>query len=168
MVGLAVPAFLLSPFGLYNLMRGGVKYYFRKADFHREIKRLKRRGYVALTKTPDGWLIKLLKKGKKLQQKLKVNEVKLPAKNKWDGKWRFFIFDIPEKHRYGRDSLRKKLKESGMYNMQRSVFVYPFDCRRELEFIAETFNLTKYTSYLESAYTDIDQELKKHFKKMLR
>lgn len=166
-LGMAIPALFVSPFGLYNIVRGGIKYYFRKKDFNREIKRLQKRGYIALTKTPDGFLIRLLKKGQTLQRKLKIGEIKLPTEKKWDGRWRFFIFDIPEKQRYGRDFLRRKLKELGMYNMQRSVFAYPHDCRKELEFIAESFKLTKYTSYIEAASTDIDRELYAYFKKIL-
>lgn len=63
--------------------------------------------------------------------------------------------------------MRRKLKDLGMFNMQRSVFVYPYDCRKQLEFIAETFGLDKYTSFIESTYTDIQNDLKKYFKKIM-
>ncbi|MBI4050781.1 MAG: hypothetical protein HY396_02280 [Candidatus Doudnabacteria bacterium] len=170
--GLAVPAFFLSPFGLYNLVRGSLAYYFHKSDFHREIKRLEKKKYIALTKTPDGWMIRLLKKGerykKQIEAKDKIENIRLPTNQAWDGKWRLFVFDIPEEKRYVRDLLRDKLKELGLYNAQRSVFVYPYDCRNELAFISNYFNLYKYTTYAQADYIDIDRELRHHFKKIIR
>ena len=164
LIGFAVPAFLTSPFGLYYLVRGGMKYYFRRSDFHREIKRLEKREFITLTKTEKGWLIKLLEKGKKRQREMKVDEVKLTFGRAWDKRWHLFTFDIPEKYRGARDVLRKKLKELGLYNIQRSVFVYPFDCKKELQFISEYYRLAKYTTYAEVISIDIDKELRQHFK----
>lgn len=159
-----VAIFLLSPYGLHFLVKGAIQTAFRKQDFNREIKRLKKRGYVALTKTPDGWMLKLLKKGKRKLRNAQLENIKLPRALKWDRKWRLLIFDIPEKSRIARDLLRMKLKELGMYNIQRSVFVYPYDCRGELAFISQHFGVDKYTTYAEVGYSDIDRELRRYFK----
>jgi len=163
LVGFMVPAFLTSPFGLYYLVKGGVRYYFKKSDFHREIKRLERRGFVALKKNEKGWSLKLLKKGILKQQKLNLDKIVLPKMENWDGKWRLFIFDIPEENRNLRNLLRRKIKSLGMYNVQRSVFAFPYDCRKELELITDYFDLGKYTTYAEVSYSDIDKELKSFF-----
>lgn len=159
---------LIAPFGLYNLFLPGKTYYFRQGDLHKEMRRLQKSGYIALTKTRKGLILRLLQKGVKRWRRVKLDEIVLPRQGKWDTKWRFFIFDIPEKQRAGRDLLRKKLKELGMYNMQRSVFVYPFDCRKELEFITQIFNLEKYASFIEADYTDIDRDLIKYFKSLIK
>ena len=163
MVGVLVPAILTSPFGLYFLVRGGIRYYFRRNDFHREIKRLQQSGYVALTKTPQGWMIRLLKKGEHRLQTANLRTLELPRPARWDKKWRLFIFDIPEKVRVSRDLLRGKLKELGLYNIQRSVFVYPYDCREELEMVTEHYGVTKFATYAETNFIDIDRELRNHF-----
>lgn len=163
-IGLAIPAVLISPYGLYNIVRGAVKYYFRKNDFHREVRRLQKRGYISLTKTPGGWLIRLLKKGKKRFNEIEFKNLKFETQSTWDKKWRFFIFDIPEKHQISRHLLTRKLKGLGMYNIQRSVFAYPYDCRRELEFISDHYKITEFATYIEADNTDIDRELKKFFK----
>lgn len=148
----------------FLLAVGAVTYLFRKSDFNREIKRLKKKGYVALTKTDKGWLLKILKKGRRRYEEIQMANLHLPKSKRWDGKWRLFIFDIPEEFRHQRDYLRRKLKELGLYNIQRSVFVYPYDCRSGLEFVADYYNIGKYTSYAEVNYIDIDKELRKHFK----
>jgi DNA-binding transcriptional regulator PaaX len=58
--------------------------------------------------------------------------LKLRKQEKWDGYWRIIIFDIPEELKQSRDILSKKLKEIGMYPLQKSVYVYPFECKDEL------------------------------------
>ncbi|MCL4382302.1 hypothetical protein M1545_00725 [Patescibacteria group bacterium] len=51
---------------------------------------------------------------------------------KWDGKWRMVIFDIPEISKTKRDGLRRKLKELGFAQWQKSVYITPFDVAVEL------------------------------------
>ncbi|TSA46581.1 hypothetical protein D4R52_00225 [bacterium] len=150
----------------FFLVLGAGSYLFRKSDFNREVKRLQRNGYVALTKTEKGWMIKILERGRARYKQIEMANLELLKPKKWDGKWRMFVFDIPEEIRGRRDSLRRKLKDLGLYNIQRSVFVYPFDCRKELEFVAGYYNLAKFTTYAEISYTDIQQGLKKYFKTM--
>lgn len=145
---------------------GALTYLFRKGDFNREVKRLHKKGYVALTKSEKGWIVKILKKGKRRYQEIELANLQLPKSKKWDGKWRLFIFDIPEEFRYQRDYLRRKLKELGLYNIQRSVFAYPYDCRNELEFVGNFYKIEKYTTYVETNYIDIDKELTNHFKSL--
>lgn len=129
----------------------------------REIRRLKKTGYVALTKTPEGFMIRLLKKADRRLKSIMFEDLTLPRPAKWDGKWRLFIFDIPEKSRLARDLLRRKLKDLGMYNIQRSVFAYPYDCRTELDFLGKHYGIERFTTYAEVSYSDLDKELRKFF-----
>ena len=149
---------------IYFLGAGTLHYMFRKSDFNREVKRLQKNGYVALTKTEKGWLVKILQKGKERFRQTQVMNLQLPKPGQWDGQWRLFIFDIPEDQRYARDAMRRKLKGLGIYNIQRSVLAYPYDCRKELQMVADYYRLGKYATYLETNNIDIDKELRKHFK----
>ncbi len=142
---------------------GAGHYLFRKKLFAHEARRLQKKGYVALTKTEKGWIVKILDKGRARYKQIEMANLRLPQTREWDGKWRLFIFDIPENQRGQRDYLRRKLKQLGLYNIQRSVFAYPYDCRGELNFVANYYNIAKYATYAEVNYTDIDKELKKHF-----
>ncbi len=83
---------------------------------------------------------------------------------KWDKKWRMVIFDIPEKLKSGRNALRNKIKELGFYELQKSVWVYPYKCKDEIDFVIEFFGLREYVRFgiLES----IDNEL--HLKKIFK
>jgi CRISPR-associated endonuclease Cas2 len=50
---------------------------------------------------------------------------------KWDHFWRLILFDIPEKKRM-RAKFRRLLKTIGCYRLQKSVYVYPHDCKKEI------------------------------------
>lgn len=155
LVGLGVAAFLLAV--------GTTGYFLHKKDFSRESKRLKKRGYVALTKTDKGWLVTITKKGQRRFQQIKIRKMTLPRPKRWDGKWRLFVFDVPEKFSYSRNAMRDNLKRLGFYNIQRSVLAYPHACREEVELIADYYGLEEYTTYIETSFIDIDSELRKHF-----
>jgi len=83
---------------------------------------------------------------------------------KWDKKWRLVVFDIPEKLKSGRDSLRKKIKELGFYELQKSVWIYPYECENEIDFIIEFFNLRKYVRFATIDFIDNELHLKNIFK----
>ena len=154
----------MHPAGIvYFMVHGAVVLSMKKQDYQREIKRLQKRGYIALTKSPDGSAARLLKKGKTRLQEVFLEELRLPRHPRWDGKWHLFIFDIPEESRLARNMLRRKLKDLGMYNMQRSAFVYPYDCRKELEFISNHYGINKFAAYMEISDSDIDAELRRFF-----
>ena len=148
----------------FLLKDGKGSYLFRNGDFNRETKRLAKSGYIALTKTRQCLQIKITKEGRHALEKNKIKKIKLPASKSWDGRWRLFVFDIPEKHAYSRDAIRRKLKSLGMYNFQRSVLAYPYDCREELDQIAEYYMLGEYYTYIETNYIDVNRELRNHFR----
>ncbi|OGE77775.1 MAG: hypothetical protein A2751_01835 [Candidatus Doudnabacteria bacterium RIFCSPHIGHO2_01_FULL_46_14] len=160
--GIAMVSPVAAVVGVFAVVGAG-HYLFRQKDFNHEVRRLKRKGYVALTKTENGWIVRILNKGKARYRKIQMSNLQLAKSGEWDRKWRLFIFDIPEDMRHERDYLRRKLKQLDLYNIQRSVFAYPFDCRKELSFVADYYNIEKYTTYAEVSYTDIDKELKRHF-----
>jgi DNA-binding transcriptional regulator PaaX len=100
-------------------------------------------------------------KNKILQFNLDKMEIKKPAK--WDKIWRMVIFDIPENLKAGRNALSAKLKNLGFYPLQKSVFIFPYECKNEVDFIVEIFNLRPYVRFLIVKETDIDLDLKNHF-----
>lgn len=51
----------------------------------------------------------------------------------WDKKWRMVIFDVPENNRKERDFLRSYLKSFGFKELQKSVWVFPYDIEREFQ-----------------------------------
>lgn len=111
-------------------------------------------GTVSMTLTSKG-------KKKIIQFNLDLMEVKKPFR--WDKLWRLVIFDIPEEERQGRRALAAKLKELGFYPVQKSVFIHPFECKDEIDFITEIFNLRPYVRLFTVKETDIEPDLRNRF-----
>jgi hypothetical protein len=85
-------------------------------------------------------------------------------KEKWDGKWRIFAFDIPEECRKGRNALRYRFKSAGFYEFQKSLFVYPYDCQREVAALVKLLKLEKYVRFVLADFIDNEERLKFRFK----
>jgi DNA-binding transcriptional regulator PaaX len=108
--------------------------------------------------------IVLSDKGKNRALLFDIDKIKIKKQEKWDGLWRMVIFDIPENQKMSRDALVGKLKELGFYSLQKSVFLHPYNCQDEIDFIIEIFKLRKYVRFLIVKRTDVDTHLKKIFK----
>jgi DNA-binding transcriptional regulator PaaX len=82
---------------------------------------------------------------------------------RWDKKWRLVIFDIPEKKKVARDVLRGKLKLWGFRQLQKSVWIWPYPCRQEVEALAESLEITPYVQVAEVSYLNHYEPLLQHF-----
>jgi len=116
-------------------------------ELRKEINNLYRSRVVKAKDNSDGTCtIILTERGRLKSLTYKLSEMSI-QKKEWDGKWRVVIFDIPEKIREGRDAIRQKLKNLGFVELQKSVFVYPYECKNEIDFVIEFFGLRKYVRY---------------------
>ena len=112
----------------------------------------------------DETQIVLTEKGKLHAIRFKIDDMQIAKPKKWDRKWRIVVFDIPEKRRNARDALRRKLRELDFYELQKSVFIHPFECRDEIDFIAEVFQIRPHLRYGILENITNEAELVKHFK----
>ena len=134
-----------------------------KKELQKEIKKLYQSKLIKRKENPDGSItMTLTDKGKLKTLTYRFEEMKIDRKN-WDSKWRLLIFDIPEKIRRGRNALREKIKELGFYELQKSVFVFPYDCKNEIDFIIEFFNIRKYVHFGILETIDNENHLKEIF-----
>ena len=78
-----------------------------------------------------------------------IDRMEIKKTSQWDGKWRIVFFDIPEKHRRARDALREKLKEIGFRELQQSVFIQPYSCTEEINFLIEFFEIRNWVQLAE-------------------
>ena len=111
------------------------------------INRLNRKRLIELTQKGDNLYIEITENGRKLIKNFDYDNLVLPRLKKWDKKWRLVIFDIPEKKNKERRALSVKLKDLGFYPLQESVFIYPYDCRNEIDFICGFLDIDRYVNY---------------------
>ena len=101
--------------------------------------------------------------GKKKALRFNIDKMEIKRPVKWDGKWRIIIFDVPEKLRGLRDSLRLHFREMGLIELQKSVFVCPYPCSTKIEFIIEFYNAKKYVRFILAEDVDNALHLKNKF-----
>jgi len=102
----------------------------------------KKKGYIKIERKNKQFYVKLTEKGREKANWLQINDLRIKESKKWDGKWRIVIFDIPESNRLCREVFRGKIKELGFYELQKSVWVYAFDCKDEINLLKHFFKLS--------------------------
>ena len=113
----------------------------------------------------DGSLtIVLTENGKRKALTYQIDEMKIKKAQKWDKRWRIVLFDIPEKKKKIREAIRHHLKNLDFFEYQKSVFVQPYDCKNEIEYIIEFYNIRKYVRFIMADSLDNELHLIKHFK----
>ena len=90
----------------------------------------------------------LTENGCKVFLRFNYEELKIRKPKIWDRNFRVIVFDIPEKKRVARNSLREKMKELGCVKFNDSVWVYPYPCQREIDFIANYWQIGKYVHFI--------------------
>lgn len=133
-----------SPYFGTNLIKG-FKYRkkYPKKKVYDTFYKLKRNGFIR-TKSQKGQIyIFLTEKGKKKAGWLQVDELKIKKPKKWDKKWRLVAFDISQPKFIYREALRGKLKELGFFQLQKSIWIHPFNCKDEISLIKDFFGFSE-------------------------
>lgn len=139
-------------------------YTIDRKQLYQILHRLQLSGVARTIKDADGIeKIRLTRRGAAHALYKQLRTVKIKKWKKWDKKWRMVLFDIPETKRVLRNSLRRHLRNLGFLEFQKSVFVYPYHCRDEVNFVINVLNLVDHVYYIESSINP-DDFLRKHFK----
>lgn len=150
----------------FRILRGMAKEWgaINRRALYEAIRKLYQSKMVGYIEKNGSVIMTLSENGKKkvLEYNLEKMEIKKPGR--WDRMWRMVIFDVPEDLKRGRNAFAAKLKQLGFYSMQKSVFIYPYECKNEIDFIVEIFGLRPHVRLLLVKETDIDLHLKHHFK----
>lgn len=82
---------------------------------------------------------------------------------RWDKKWRIVIFDIPEKRKEIRNTLRDALRRIGFAQLQRSTWIFPYDCEEIVTLIKTDCRVGKEVVYVIADRVENDAELRREF-----
>ena len=83
---------------------------------------------------------------------------------KWSGKWFMVFFDVPEIQRNKRDYLRYFLQKIGFYRYQQSVYIFPYECEKEIALIKKIIEGAKYMMYIIAEKIEDEDRIKEFFK----
>lgn len=159
-----------------GLTRNPNQYFYIVREIHKEwqsinrnslsraIRTLYKSKLVSTKDNRDGTLtLTLSKEGRQLALTYNIEDMGIQTPTHWDSKWRIVMFDVPETLKRTRETLRMHFKNMGFYEFQKSVFVHPYPCAKEIEYLMEFYQARKYVRFVVA--TDIDNalELKRHF-----
>ena len=139
--------------------------HFSKKQIRNSINHLRRQKLIEYVGDKNGkTIVKITKKGEIKLRAFAIDLIEIKKPNKWDGKWRLVMFDIPIRFTKGREALRYHLKELDFLQFQKSAWIYPYPCEDEVIFIADFFGIGKYVEVLTAENILREEKLRKYFK----
>ncbi len=110
--------------------------------------KLRKQRLIEIKKDGNYHKIFLTENGREIFLRFDYEELKIKEPKIWDRNFRVIVFDVPENKRAARDSLREKMKELGCIKFNDSVWVYPYPCQKEIDFIANYWRIGKYVHFI--------------------
>ena len=151
---------LTSPYG-GRVVTGALREYLHKRakkkewekildaqNVSRALYKLKKRKHIKIEVRGNKVIIKLTERGCKRKLEYEYENIKVSQPQRWDKKWRLLMFDIPHEAKLIRDSFRRKLKNIGFVAFQKSIWIYPYPCENEIDFVTEYLKIGKYLTLL--------------------
>lgn len=135
---------------------------FDREDFSRKLYRLKQNKMIRIYQDGKRKYLELTPKALKNIELSKLSHFNF-KKGKWDKKWRIVIFDIPNEKKDRRDSFRARLHNWGFYQLQESVFIFPFECRSEINFVCRNLFIEQYVKYIVVDFFQDDERIIRKF-----
>lgn len=158
-----------SPYFIINLINSFKKKrkwsQYKNKRIYNKFYDLRKEGCIKIEKKNHQIYISLTEKGKRKANWMQIDELKIKKTKKWDNKWRIVIFDISQLRTIHRNAFRGKIKESGFYQLQKSVWIHPYECKDEINLLRDFFGLNQKEVRLITA-NDIEDDgfLRKIFK----
>jgi CRISPR/Cas system-associated endoribonuclease Cas2 len=167
----AVAIAATSPYFAQSLIKDLKKYAkYRSRDrkqkkkFYDTFYYLKNKGLINIEYEGKQMHISLTEEGKEKAGKYQIDNLEIKKPRKWDKQWRVLIFDIKNKDKIKREALRGKIKELGLFQLQKSVWICPYEFKKEVDTLRSFFNLTNDEMQVINAYEiENDEDAKTFF-----
>lgn len=105
----------------------------------------------------------LTETGKVRAMRYHLYSMKIAEQPKWDGLWRIVMFDIPENKRIARRAINLALKKLGCIQYQKSVFITPYPCAKEIDFVGKCFDVRRHIHLITAKEIGDEPKVKKCF-----
>lgn len=153
------PLFMHNSRGMARLLGLESKNYHLEQYLCGRLKNLIDRGLLSRSR---GKII-LTDLGKKSLNLIKEKEKNKTKRRFWDKRWRLVMFDVYEDRRSIRNKFRHELKEYGFIQLQRSVWIYPYECENFIQLLKADNNFGKNVRYGVLESLEGDASIRKKF-----
>lgn len=125
--------------------------------------RLRQKDIIEYLEDSDNVRIVLTENGKKEVLSYKFDDLCIVKPKRWDNLWRMVAFDIPESKKKSRDALVQKMKDLGLIQFQKSLWIHPYECKNEIDFVSEIFGVGRYVHYMTISEMTNDNMVRQKF-----
>lgn len=148
-----------------RLLKEAKKLNVDEKQLKRSLMSLERREIINLTETDGQVSVYLKDKNNSTVMKYSIKALLdfKKKQKKWNGKWFMVFFDVPEIQRNKRDYLRYFLIKIGFYRYQKSVYLFPYECEKEIMLIKKIVEGAKYMKYIIAEKVESEDEIKTFF-----
>lgn len=140
----------------------------RQRKLGRSFYYLKEQNYIEFAPKGKDLRIHLTDKGRSKLKLLKLATLQVKKPIFWDGKFWQVAADIPVDYKRAAGSFRDKLKRMGFYSLQRTLWFYPYDPRKEIGLLTGEYKIDRFVTIMKIASLDYSDRrvLKDHFRKI--
>lgn len=135
---------------------------YKAGEIERALRYLRSRKLIDIQKQYGREVFKLTKLGWLRTRKL-MKSFAIRRPEKWDGKWRIVVFDIPTAKKSTADLFRYQLKNMGLANLQKSIWIHPYECRDQVYYLAGNLFIKPYVRYIVAEEVAGEEDLKWRF-----
>lgn len=130
------------------------------------LKNLEKKEIISLIEKDNNVFIRLKNKNNSTILKYSIKAILdfKKKEKKWNGKWFLVFFDVPKIQNNKRDYLRLYLLKIGFVKYQQSVYIFPYECEKEVLLVKKIVEGAKYMNYIIAEKIENENKMKKFFK----
>jgi DNA-binding transcriptional regulator PaaX len=169
LIALFAGAVVIAPWGVASaiqvvseLFEGKEMEDFDQEQMKRALKYLRRKKLIEIQEQYQKEVFGLTKLGWLKTRKL-LKSFGISRPKKWDRKWRIVIFDIPNTKKNTADVFRRQLRNLGLANLQKSIWVHPYECREQIYYLAGNLFIKPYVRYIVAEEVTGERDLRSRF-----
>lgn len=134
-----------------------------KQEIQRNLESFIASGLVKRVIADDGTPSLILTKKGHWEVLLRHRQKDSGEKQKWDGRWRVIVFDVPNEKSTIRAELRRAIRLYGLHLLQKSVWVYPYPCDDFVQLLRSHLDISAHVLYMTVDTIENDKELRREF-----
>lgn len=136
---------------------------FNASYLKRMIGRLRKEKLVRIIERGGEQIVELTTNGRRRIIKYSLENLSIEKPGSWDGRWRLVLYDVPHQRRQLRDVFRQTLKNLGFYQLQESVWLYPYSCEPQITFLREYYDVGNDVLYVVATRIENDAPYRTYF-----
>lgn len=172
-VGAFIAASLVAP-GLPRLLKGKRINWesllspdewekFDERRLRENLKNMSKRKLVKIFRQDDQYIVQITEKGRERLLKYNLKDIEIPTPEKWDRMWRIVTYDVPEGKATAREAMRSTLKRLNFFQLQKSVYLYPYPCQDVIDYLRELYGIGDDVTLLTVGQLEGEEAYKEYF-----